>query len=159
MKPITADAAYTRAAALCSRSEHAVSDIMTKLQTWGLPTGIAREVIDRLVRDNFIDEARYARAFVHDKHAYNGWGRIKIAYQLRAKGIAQHLIDEAMNNIDDIAYAQMLDKLLASKWREVNAREPQLARAAMLRFAAGRGYEPSMVYDAVDKVMKDGACD
>lgn len=159
MKPITPEGAYTRAAALCSRSEHATSDIYTKLVTWGLAPSLARGIVNRLVSENFINEQRYAHAFAHDKHAYNGWGRIKIAYQLRAKGISQQDIDEAMLDIDDDNYRVTLVKLLRAKWREVSHREPQLARAAMLRFAAGRGYEPDLIYTAVDLVIKDAQQD
>ena len=153
MKPITPEGAFTRAAALCSRSEHAASDILAKLTAWGLPAMQAQSIIDRLVDENFINEERYARAFTHDKHAYNGWGRIKIAYQLRAKGIQQSLIDDALATIDQDSYLDTLHKLLRAKWREVSSREPQAARAAMLRFAASRGYEPSIIYDAVDTVI------
>lgn len=155
MKQITVEGAYTRAAALCSRSEHAISDIYTKLVTWGLAPSQARGIIDRLVSENFINEQRYAHAFAHDKHAYNGWGRIKIAYQLRGKGISQQDIDDAMADIDEDMYRAALIKMLQGKWREVSGREPQLARAAMLRFAASRGYEPSLIYDAVDQVINE----
>lgn len=159
MKPITAEAAYTRAAALCSRSEHAISDIYAKLLGWGLPQSQARGIIDRLVSENFINEQRYAHAYAHDKHQYNGWGRVKIAYQLRAKGICQQDIDDAMQDINDEGYRETLLKLLRGKWREVSSREPQLARAAMLRFAAGRGYEPNLIYNAVDEVIRDAQQD
>ncbi len=153
MKQITIEGAYTRAAALCSRSEHAMSDIMAKLTTWGLSAGQARGIVERLVSENFINEQRYAHAFAHDKHLYNGWGRIKIAYQLRAKGIDQQDIDDALADIDDDAYRDTLQRLLQAKWREVSGREPQLARAALLRFAASRGYEPPLIYPLVNNLI------
>lgn len=156
MKHISPDTAHSRAAALCSRSEHAVSDVRAKLAAWGLPHHEIDRVIELLISENFVNERRYAHAYAHDKHAYNGWGRIKIAYQLRAKGIDQSLIDEAIGDIDPDSYRDTLLGLLRSKWREVSGRNPQQARAAMLRFAAGRGYEPSIIYAAVDQVM--GAC-
>lgn len=150
MKEITVEGAYTRAAALCSRSEHTVSDIKTKLAAWGLPASLHHGVIERLIEDNFINEARYAHAFVHDKLAYNGWGRIKIVYQLRARGVAQVHIDNALEQIDQEDYRSTLVHLLQGKWREVQSREPRLARAAMLRFAASRGFEPALVMEIIN---------
>ena len=43
--------------------------------------------------------------------------------------------------------------LLQAKWRTVNGREPRAAWAAMMRFAASRGFEPAIIYKAVDKVL------
>lgn len=159
MKPITPQEAYTRAAALCSRSERATSDIHTKLLAWGITRAQASDIIARLMSEDFINEHRYAHAFAHDKHRYNGWGRIKIAHQLRAKGIAQHDIDDAMADIDLDHYHATLVKSLQAKWREVSGRAPQLARAAMLRYATSRGYEPQLVYSVVDKVINDARQD
>lgn len=150
MKQITVEGAYTRAAALCSRSEHTTSDIKAKLLAWGLPGTLHQGIIDRLVEENFINEARYAHAFVHDKLAYNGWGRIKVAYQLRMKSLGQTLIDDALEQIDENDYRNTLLRLLQGKWREVQSREPRLARAALLRFAASRGFEPALVMEIIN---------
>ncbi len=153
MKQITVGEGYTRAASLCSRGERAKSDILGKLNAWGLPPGEAQVVVERLVSENFINEHRYAHAYAHDKHLYNGWGRIKIAHQLRGKGIGEQDIAEALADIDEESYREMLERLLQVKWREVQGREPLLARAALLRFASGRGYESGIIYPLVDRIM------
>ena len=145
MKPITLQQALARAAALCSRSEHAPGDIATRLRSWGLTAAQANDVVNSLIEQNFINTERFARAFTHDKAAYNGWGRIKIAYHLRLKGIDQSAIDDALATIDDDAYRYTLSRLLQNKWREVSGREPQAARAALLRFATSRGFELDLV--------------
>lgn len=155
MKPLSADAAMARAAALCSRSEQAESDILKKLLTWGIAPSLAHGVVERLKQENFLNEERYAHAYVHDKLAYNGWGRVKISYQLKMKGISSSAIDAAMEQIDEESYRDTLMRLLQGKWREVAHREPQLARAAMLRYGASRGFETPLLYDAVDKIVKD----
>ena len=153
MKVLSVENALNRAAALCSRSEQAEGDIRNKLASLGLSRADADYVISRLIEGNFIDENRYAHAFVHDKLAYNGWGRLKIAYQLKLKGISSVAIAEAMEQIDETQYRNTLERLLRAKWREVSGRELQHARAAMLRFGASRGFEPSMLYDMVDAVI------
>ena len=79
-KPLSAEAALTRAAALCARSEQAESDVRAKLLAWGLTPASAAQVIERLQDEHFLDEQRYARAYCRDKFNFNGWGRIKIAF-------------------------------------------------------------------------------
>ena len=153
-QPLTTAQAMNRAAALCSRSEQAPADIRDKLLQWGLSADEASHVLDQLTGQGFIDEQRYAQAFVNDRFAFNGWGRVKIAHQLRLKGISSELINEAMNLIDEEKYRQRLIELLQVKWRSVSDREPRAAWAAMMRFAASRGFEAGIAGECVKQVTR-----
>ena len=148
-----------RAAALCARSEQAPCDIREKLVKWGLNPGEASQVLTRLIEQGYIDESRYARAFVNDRFRFNGWGRIKIAHHLRLKGISSELIDEAMTAIDEEQYRERLLDLLRAKWRDVSSREPRAAWAAMMRFAASRGFEAGIAGECVKQVTRLDAQD
>lgn len=151
-RPLTVEQATNRAAALCARSEQAPADITDKLMKWGLSTSDAARVTQQLIEGGFLNEQRFARAFVKDRFAFNGWGRIKIAHQLRQKGIPGDIIDEAMSAIDEDQYRQRLIELLRAKWRTVKDREPRAAWAAMMRFAASRGFETHLAGDCVKQV-------
>ena len=153
-QPLTTAQAMNRAAVLCSRSEQAPADIRDKLLKWGLSADEASHVLDQLTSQGFIDEQRYAQAFVNDRFAFNGWGRVKIAHQLRLKGISSELINEAMNLIDEEKYRQRLIELLRVKWRSVSDREPRAAWAAMMRFAASRGFEAGIAGECVKQVTR-----
>ena len=65
-------------------------------------------IIDRLKHERYLDNERYARAYCRDKLRFNGWGRIKIGYMLRGKGIEQEFIDAALADIDEEQYADIL---------------------------------------------------
>ena len=153
-QPLTASQALNRAAALCARSEQSSGDIREKLLKWGLCSNDAAHVLQQLVEQGFIDDSRYARAFVKDRFAFIGWGRIKIAHQLRTKGIPSDAIDEAMTAIDEERYRERLAELLQAKWRTVKDREPRAAWAAMMRFAASRGFEASIAGECVKQVTR-----
>ena len=153
-KPLTPAQAMNRAAALCARTEQAPADIREKLLKWGLSPSEATQVMTQLVGQGYIDERRFARAFVNDRFRFNGWGRIKIAHQLRLKGISGETIDEAMTLIDEEQYRQRLLELLQAKWRTVSGREPRAAWAAMMRFAASRGFEAGIAGECVKQVTR-----
>ena len=148
-----------RAAALCARSEQAPADIREKLLKWGLSVSTANQVLAQLIEQGYIDEQRFARAFVNDRFRFNGWGRIKIAHQLRLKGIPNEIIDEAMTAIDEEQYRERLMELLRAKWRDVSDREPRAAWAAMMRFAASRGFEAGIAGECVKQVTRLDAQD
>ena len=143
-----------RAAALCARTEQASADIHAKLLKWGLGGNDVARVLQQLVEQGFIDDSRFAKAFVKDRFVFNGWGRIKIAHQLRLKGIPADVIDEAMTAIDEQRYRERLLALLRAKWQTVKDREPRAAWAAMMRFAVSRGFEASIAGECVKQVTR-----
>lgn len=153
-QPLTIAQALNRTAALCARNEQAPGDIREKLTRWGLSARDAQTVLNQLTEQGFIDENRYAMAFAKDRFSFNGWGRIKIAYQLRLKGIPAAIIEEAIAAIDDEPYRERLTELLRHKWRNVKGRDPRAAWAAMMRFATTRGFETGIASECVKQVTR-----
>ena len=151
-QPLTVPQAMNRAAALCARSEQATGDIRAKLLRWGLTDAEANQVIGQLVQQGFIDDIRFSCAFVKDRFALNGWGRVKITHQLRLKGVPAVAIDQAMSVIDDDEYRLKLIAILSAKWKTLSSREPRAAWAAMMRFAASRGFETPIAAECVKQV-------
>jgi len=158
-EPLSPTQAMNRAATLCARSEQAPADIRDKLIKWGLSVGDAQQVLGQLIDQGFIDQQRYARAFVKDRFTFNGWGRVKIAHQLRLKGIPDHVARQALTTIDDEQYRARLLQLLRAKWRTVADREPRAAWAAMMRFAASRGFESSLAGECIKQASDIDAQD
>ena len=135
--------------AYCSRSEHCVFDVMEKLSAAAVSEDDANEIVQELIRLGYIDELRYARAFVNDKFRFNKWGKIKIAHALRQKKVASNVIQEALDAIDDEAYNQVLMQLIESKKKTTKATATQ-QRAAVMRFALSRGFE----YETIMRLLR-----
>ena len=98
-KPISPTAALNKAAALCARSEQASGDIYAKLTGWGLTTEEADGVMKQLISENYLNDERYARAYCRDKMRFNGWGRIKVAFMLKSKGIGKSHIEAVLAEV------------------------------------------------------------
>ena len=137
-KPITEEEAYNRVASQCVMREYCRADWYRKLLTAGLTQQQVEKVLDRLEDEKFIDEERYCRSFVHDKLCYDRWGRIKISYSLRQKAIANEHIEAAMSTINEEEYLEILKE---------NDYE---RRQKLARFAAGRGFEPGLIFKTLD---------
>lgn len=148
----TSDTIFNALAWQCSRREYCSQDIYKKALQKGLEEKEAAAVLERLVRDGFVDDGRYARAFVRDKAMLAGWGPRKISYALRTKGIPSGTVEAALASIveDDQdrerAGCRMRD-VLSAKWRTVRAGSLQERRAKVLRFALSRGYAYDEVMD------------
>ena len=96
--------ALNKAMEQCAHREYCCEDIRNKLTAWGVRNSDSEKIIDVLVRENFINETRYAAAFVKDKFRYNKWGKIKISANLKFKKIPSDIIAEALDSIDNETY-------------------------------------------------------
>lgn len=137
---------YAAAAARCAKKEYCRADMQRKFLEKGLSRAETEALLERLTAQQFIDESRYARAFVHDKTLYDRWGRIKTRQALRMKRISEADIEAAMEQIDDTAYGEALTALLLAKNRSLKAATPYERRQKLLRYAATRGYEADLAY-------------
>ena len=151
-KEISVEKALQRLGALCARSEQAPADVEAKLRRWGVAESDLVAVMSRLRELGFLDERRYARAYVHDKHMFNGWGRLKIINGLRLKKIPQQFIDEALEQINEDNEADTLLRLLRAKQRTIANREPRKQRDALLRYAASRGFTLDQALAALERL-------
>lgn len=115
-------------------------------------TSAAKRVVDALVADKYVDDARYASAFAREKASIQGWGPVKIRFQLRSKGISDADIASGMSEIEEPRAARKLESVIAAKYRSLKG-DPQ-CRLKLLKFALSRGYEYGDVAAAVDSVMK-----
>ncbi|MDR1723178.1 MAG: RecX family transcriptional regulator [Tannerella sp.] len=139
----------------CSQAERCVFDLHRKIREAELPEDAETRIIERLVEEKFVDDARYARSFVNDKYRFNHWGRIKIVYELKIRNISPELYTEAINLINEDEYMAILEELLRSKKRAVKGRDGRDIFAKLLRFASSRGYEPSLIISTLKKILKD----
>lgn len=138
--------AFEKAALLCSKSEKCSSEIQEKLMLWGLTTDESELVIEKLIDEKFINNERFARAYVKDKFRFNHWGKQKIAHMLRAKNISQEILVLAFDEIEDEGYSDELRKLLTDKEKSIKAKDKYDKRNKLMRFALGRGFESGKVY-------------
>ena len=149
-KAITEAEAYNRVASRCVQREYCRADWYRKLIEAGLSPAQTEGVLDRLEDEKFIDEARYARSFVHDKLYYERWGRIKMTYSLRQKAISNENIALAMETINEEEYLGILQEVLRIKGKSIKADNDYEYRQKLARFAAGRGFEPGLIFKMLD---------
>ena len=143
-----------KAASYCSISEHCISDVEDKLTAWGMTEDKKHKIIDKLIEDDFINEKRYCIAFTKDKFHFNKWGKIKISYSLKQKGLDSKLIDMALKTIDEGEYEEMLAVLLKNKLKTIKWEYEYEKMGKLFNFAQSGGFE-SNVIDRVIRTLKD----
>jgi regulatory protein len=142
--------ALEKAMAQCSRREYCCDDIQNKLSLWGVENNDAGKILGILINDNFINESRYATAFVRDKFKYNKWGKVKIAAHLRSKKLPPDIINSALDSIDNNLYTKLLQELIETHRKSVKAKNQYDLKAKLLRYGLSKGFESSLLYDLLN---------
>lgn len=150
-KPKSAQQALQSLMRLCARSEKSSGDALRLMQQWQVPHTERQGVLERLVKERFIDDGRYAEAYVREKSRLSGWGARKIAMQLRQKGVSQAIIDEALGQLDsNVELPRLVDKL-RRKIRTTKYTSDYELRGKLMRYALSLGFD----YDIAQRAVED----
>lgn len=145
---------------LCARAEKSEEDARRLMRGWGVSSDQAEQVLARLVRERFIDDARYAAAFVREKLRLSGWGAYKLRTALQRKGIRRELVEEALAQADATDMGARLREQLRRKARTVRAADSRDLKVKLIRYGASLGYDYASVLEAARELVKeDDACD
>ena len=154
-KEMTEQEAYLQLAALCAQAEHCQQEMHDKMRRWGLDETVQNRIITRLVKERYVDDERYARAFVKDKIRYNKWGRRKVQQALWMKRIDADIQQRVLDEIDEKEYLDILRPLLKQKRKSIKAESDYELNQKLLRFALSRGFGFDIIRQCLDVGEED----
>ena len=126
----------------CARAEHCAMDVKRKLYEWGTPEEIHDEIEQNLYKNDFLNDERFCRAYVHDKLEYQHWGQLKIRAGLQALKLPENHIRMALSEIDEDKYASIL--------KHVAAQKKEASQEQLFRFLLQRGF----AYEEIKSTIK-----
>ncbi len=157
-KPITPDQARERIERMCLRAEYCTYDIRLRLRKMRLSAAATEEIIGRLTADRFIDDERYAHAFVRDRYRFQRYGRRRIAMELTVRRIPSDIISEAMEEIDEEEYLRIATDAIRSRKRMLGEeRDPYDVRRRLFSYGLYRGYETATIKAALARIAEEEA--
>ena len=149
-KEKTEEEAFLQLAALCANAEHCQYEMLEKMKRWVLSDEAQARVMAQLIEERYVDDRRYARAFVKDKICYNKWGHRKVQQGLWMKRIDKEIQDEVLDEIDDNEYLNVLKPLLKQKRKSIKANSDYELNQKLVRFAYGRGFTFEIIRQCLD---------
>ena len=154
-KELTSQQVFLKLSALCARSEHCQHDMLEKMRQWGVDEETQAEVMARLISNRYVDDERFARAFVQDKIHYNKWGRRKVELALRQKHIDSDIASRVLDEVDDSEYVSILKPLLKQKRRSVKAGSEYELAMKLRQFAISRGFTMDIIRQCINVEDED----
>ncbi len=161
-RALSKEEAWARAERMCSASEYSLWEMRRKLASWGVTSRDAREILEYLVDERYIDDARFARNYAAEKLEQSRWGARKIYASLRAKGIDHDTTQEALGELDSELYDRVMVELIEAKVAAVGGDDgsPRPApkgltypeKVKIARFMGQRGFDPSTTMKLLNNV-------
>jgi regulatory protein len=158
MKParnISPEEALSRLQDLCSTHEKCSGDAHEKLRQWNISQPDGEKIIEKLKKDKFIDDHRFTEFFVRDKQKINKWGKEKIRYALKNKGLSQEIINEALAALPTENFETSIRELLSKKSAELGKYKSHEKKNRLIRFAIQRGFEYDLIFRIIDDYINE----
>ncbi len=137
----------------CAYRERSHSEVKARLYDYGLSRGEVDELMFELIRLNYINEERYARAFVRGKYLHNNWGRQKIKQHLKRKDVSDQNIAIALTEIKEEEYLQKLSEILDKKRSSIRGTNTYEINYKLAKYLIQKGYESTLVWDEIRREM------
>lgn len=128
----------------CAYQERCGYDVAMKLRSWRVEPEKIPLILKRLYDEHFIDDERFARAFVRGKFHINRWGHLKIIHELKARQLDERIIQNAMNEIGPEEYRETLEELIKKKYSQFSGTNNLAIREKIINFVTGKGFEFSL---------------
>jgi regulatory protein len=131
------------------------AELAQKLAQRDCPAEVAVAVLDRMTEVGLIDDQAYAQMLVRSQQAGRGLARQALARELRAKGIEDHLAEEALASITDEDERDRARALVDKKLRAMHSLGIQVQTRRLAGMLARKGYSPNMTYAVIREAIAD----
>ena len=143
---------YQKLTRYCAYQDRCTADIRLKMFRLGQMENQIEEALAFLKEEGFLDDERYAKAYVRGKFSSNKWGRIKIKEGLYSKKIAAETISIAMKELDEDSYIQQLVLIIESKYKKLEVKDAYIKNQKLALYAHSKGYELDLIWNILKKL-------
>jgi len=154
LKKLTASEVRKKIYHYCAYQERSHQEVKNKLYDLELSSSEIEELISHLITEGYLNEERFAKAFVGGKFRMKNWGRIKIVNALEAKGLTKNCIRIGLQEIDDADYLRTIELLIYKKLDQTEEGNIYVKREKLATHVIQKGFEPELVWEILKKLIK-----
>jgi len=154
-KNIGVEAAERKIKHYCGYQERSHAEVKEKLYSFGLRKAEVEQLISQMIEENYLNEERYAAAFAGGHFRMKQWGRVKIKYELKQKGVSEYSIKKALKEIDEDDYEKTFRSLADVKLKALKSEQNIFTKKKKLQnYLVGKGYEFDLIGKVVNEIGK-----
>ena len=137
--------ALEKGANFCAYQERCQEDVRKKLFDLKLDSEDVEEVIYYLIREDFLNEERYAQTYCRSKFKHNKWGRTKIRQHLKQKKVSERNINKGMLEINDETYFSLMKELVEKKAASIKDKNHWTRKQKITNYMLQKGFEFELI--------------
>lgn len=136
----------------CAYQERCHEEVISKLKSLKIPIDQIDEYVAYLIENNYINEERFACAFVRGKHGIKKWGKIRLINELKLRKISKFIIDKALKEIPPETYSTTFNTLAEKEWNSIKESNIQKKKRKFCDFLLRKGYESSLIFEKMEEL-------
>jgi regulatory protein len=152
-KTYTVDEAQKKLENYCAYQERCHKEVKTKLKDMKMIPEAIDKIMVYLIQNNFLNEERFAKAFVRGKFRIKHWGKNRLVRELKFRDISKYAISIALKEIDDSEYYLTLDELVKKRISQVNENDKFKKKKKVADYLLYRGWESGLVYEKLNEYL------
>jgi regulatory protein len=137
----------------CAYQERCHKEVEKKLNELRMIPEAKEQIIIHLIQNNFLNEERFAKAFVRGKFTIKKWGKRRIISELKFRAISSYNIKASLNEIDDKLYLETLAEIAEKKVKLIKESNSLKKKQKLIQFLHSKGYESELVYQTVNSII------
>lgn len=149
----TVDEAQKKLENYCAYQERCHKEVREKLKDMKMIPEAIDKIIVHLINHNFLNEERFAKAFVRGKFRIKKWGKNRLVRELKFKDISKYAIDVALKEIDEVDYFETLDELTQKRIAQVKEKNSYKKKKKVADYLLYRGWESHLVYQKLNEYI------
>lgn len=153
-KSYTVDEAQKKLENYCAYQERCHKEVRAKLRNMNMIPEAIDTIMVHLIEHNFLNEERFAKAFVSGKFRIKKWGKNRIIRELKFREISKYSIDAALKEIDLDDYYNTLDELTKKRIAQVKETNRYKKKKKVADYLLYRGWESHLVYEKLKEYLK-----
>ncbi|MBF8149741.1 RecX family transcriptional regulator [Winogradskyella sp. F6397] len=146
-KSYTVNEAQKKLEHYCAYQERCHKEVRQKLRDMNMIPEAIDVIMVHLIQENFLNEERFAKAFVSGKFRIKKWGKNRLLRELKFRGISKYSIDSALQEIDLDDYYNTLDALVQKRMEQVKEPNVYKKKKKVVDYLLYRGWESALVYE------------
>ena len=152
-KSYTLEQALYRLQRYCAYQDRCHIEVERKLTEMRMIPQAKEQIIMSLIEDDYLNEERFALAFVKGKFRIKKWGRIRLKAELKKRKISKYLIKSALEQISEKDYLFTFEELANRKANSIKADSILLKKKKLADYLIYRGWESSLVNNKVNQLF------
>tara|TARA_B100001564_G_scaffold327489_1_gene310524 strand:- start:12 stop:479 length:468 start_codon:yes stop_codon:yes gene_type:complete len=135
----------------CMYQERYIQEVKKKLTRLQVVPKSKSKIINHLIDDDYLNEVRFTKSFIQGKLRIKKWGRIKLNYELKIRGVKKFIIDQEINRISKQDYYDYFNEFSNNKIKNLKGSKEQKKRS-FINYFTYRGWENNLIYEKLNEI-------